>query len=211
MAITAVSNGSDFQAAQAGVQASGPAGQNNLTDEEKQEVADLKKRDTEVRAHEQAHVAAGGQYVRGGPSYKYESGPDGKRYAVGGEVSIDTSPVPGDPRATIAKMQVVKRAAFAPAQPSGQDRAVAAQASQEQAKAQRELAQESQGKGALPAGGGASTAPNAGPGTNLIESEKNPRPFPKTVANTYASHSYFPSNSPVGSISAVSPVISTLG
>ena len=45
-----------------------------------------------------------------------------------GEVSIDKSPVRGDPQATIEKMQQVRRAALAPAQPSGQDRQVAAEA-----------------------------------------------------------------------------------
>jgi hypothetical protein len=50
-------------------------------------------------------------------------------YAVGGEVQIDTSPA-GSPEATIRKMQQIRRAALAPSQPSGTDRAVAAQASQ---------------------------------------------------------------------------------
>ena len=88
-----------------------------LSKEEQQEVAKLKQRDAEVRAHEQAHIAAGGHYVRGGANYEYQTGPDGKRYAVGGEVSIDTSPVPDDPQATITKMQTVRRAALAPAKP----------------------------------------------------------------------------------------------
>ena len=78
-----------------------------------------------VRAHEQAHKAAAGAHAKGGPTYEYQSGPDGKRYAVGGEVQIDTSPVPNDPQATIQKMQQVQRAANAPAEPSSQDRRVA--------------------------------------------------------------------------------------
>ena len=53
-------------------------------------------------------------------------GPDGNRYAIGGEVSIDVAPVDGDPEATIAKMEIVKAAALAPAEPSAQDRKVAA-------------------------------------------------------------------------------------
>jgi len=111
-----------------------------LSDQQKAEVARLKARDTEVKQHEQAHVAAGGGVVRGGPTYEYQTGPDGKQYAVGGEVSIDTSPVKGNPQATIAKMESVKRAALAPADPSGQDRSVAAQAAQEEGVAQQELA-----------------------------------------------------------------------
>lgn len=98
------------------------------------QVRELKSRDTEVRTHEQAHAAVGGQYA-GSPSYTYERGPDGRNYAVGGEVQIDTSPVAGDPQATVEKMQQVRAAALAPAQPSGQDRKVAASASQSISKA----------------------------------------------------------------------------
>lgn len=93
------------------------------------QVRELKSRDSEVRTHEQAHAAVGGQYA-GSPSYTYEKGPDGRNYAVGGEVQIDTAPVAGDPQATVDKMQQVRAAALAPAQPSGQDRKVAASASQ---------------------------------------------------------------------------------
>ncbi len=107
-------------------------------------VAELKQRDQEVRAHEQAHMAAGGAHVRGGASFTYQKGPDGQRYAVGGEVSIDTSEVAGDPRATMAKAQMVMRAALAPANPSGQDMSVAASAAQTIAKARIEMAREAQ-------------------------------------------------------------------
>ena len=72
--------------------------------------------------------------MQGGASYQYQSGPDGNMYAVGGEVGIDTSPA-GSPEATIQKMQQIQRAALAPAQPSGTDRAVAAQAAQIEAQA----------------------------------------------------------------------------
>ena len=112
-----------------------------LTPEQKQQVAELKARDLEIRAHEMAHVIAGGAHVTSGPSYEYKIGPDGKGYAVAGSVGIDTSPVAGDPEATIAKMQTVAAAAMAPASPSGQDHKVAAQARQAEAKARAELAQ----------------------------------------------------------------------
>ena len=72
-------------------------------------------------------MAAGGG-LTGGASYTYEIGPDGQRYAVGGEVSIDTSPVPNDAQATLAKANRIQAAALAPAQPSNQDRAVASAA-----------------------------------------------------------------------------------
>jgi hypothetical protein len=110
-----------------------------LTPEEQQQVQELKARDQEVRVHEAAHVAAGGAYVTSGPSYTYQTGPDGKSYAIGGEVGIDTSEVSGDPEATIRKMQTVAAAALAPAEPSGQDQKVAAAARQKEAQARAEL------------------------------------------------------------------------
>ncbi len=118
-----------------------------LSDEEKRQVAELARRDREVRAHEAAHMAAGGGYVRGGASFSYQSGPDGKRYAVGGEVSIDTSPVKGNPAATVRKMQAVRSAALAPANPSGQDRSVAAAAAAAEAAARQELNREQSSSG----------------------------------------------------------------
>lgn len=90
----------------------------------------LKARDREVRAHEAAHRAAAGMYARGATSFTYQRGPDGGSYAVGGEVSIDVSPVQGDAHATAQKARQIQAAALAPAQPSGQDMAVAAQAAQ---------------------------------------------------------------------------------
>ncbi len=109
-----------------------------LTDTEEAQVDSLKERDQEVRTHEQAHANTGGQYA-GSPSYEYETGPDGQQYAVGGEVQIDTAPISGDPAATIAKMETVIKAALAPADPSSQDKAVAAAASQKKIEAQADL------------------------------------------------------------------------
>jgi hypothetical protein len=106
--------------------------------QELQEIEILAARDREVRAHEQAHASVAGQYA-GSPTYTYQRGPDGVSYAVGGEVSIDTSAIPGDPEATIRKAQQLQRAASAPADPSGQDRQVAAQAAQLEQRARAEL------------------------------------------------------------------------
>jgi hypothetical protein len=105
------------------------------------ELERLKQTDREVRAHEQAHVMAGGSLVRGAASFGYATGPDGRLYAVSGEVSIDSSPIQDDPEATIRKMQRVVAAALAPAQPSGQDRAVASSAIKTQVKAQQQVTQ----------------------------------------------------------------------
>nr|WP_146874393.1 putative metalloprotease CJM1_0395 family protein [Halovibrio variabilis] len=100
-----------------------------MVPEEIQYLDQLKQTDRDVRQHEMAHQVAGGAYT-GGASYEYEVGPDGKRYAVAGEVSIDYGPVPNDPQATIEKMQTVIAAAMAPADPSPKDYQVAAQARQ---------------------------------------------------------------------------------
>lgn len=109
-----------------------------LSEEELQMVSELQTRDREVRAHEQAHMAAGSG-LTGAANYSYQRGPDGKLYAVGGEVSIDTS-VPADPVAALAHATQVIRAALAPAQPSGQDLKVAAKAQAVAAQARAELA-----------------------------------------------------------------------
>lgn len=92
------------------------AGPDNLSEGDRKLVDKLRARDQEVRAHEQAHKNVGGQYA-GAISYEYQKGPDGKQYAVGGEVPIDASEIPGDPEATIEKMRIVKAAALAPAEP----------------------------------------------------------------------------------------------
>jgi len=100
----------------------------------------LRARDREVRAHEAAHTAAGGSLVRGGPSYTFQTGPDGRSYAIGGEVQLDVSAVPNNPQATLAKASQIRAAALAPANPSAQDVRVAANANQLASRARIELA-----------------------------------------------------------------------
>lgn len=111
------------------------------TEQEKKVVDELKARDREVRAHEQAHVAAAGGLALGGPTYTYQYGPDGIAYAVGGEVNIDTSPG-RTPEETIDKARQIRAAALAPSDPSDQDRAVAAAAAQLEAQARQEISQQ---------------------------------------------------------------------
>ena len=110
-----------------------------LSADEREVVRQMAARDREVHQHEQAHARAGGSQA-GNPSFTYQTGPDGKRYAIGGEVPIDTAPVPDDPEATIAKMAIVKAAALAPAVPSMPDRRIAAQAESTRLAALAELA-----------------------------------------------------------------------
>lgn len=134
--------------AQAGGQPGGST--QNLSEDQLKQLESLRKRDREVRAHEAAHQAAAGGLARGGASFSYQRGPDGQQYAIGGEVNIDTSPVPGNPSATLAKATTIARAALAPAEPSGQDRQVAARAGQMAAQALAELTLQH----ANPGGGG---------------------------------------------------------
>ncbi|MFA8344438.1 MAG: putative metalloprotease CJM1_0395 family protein [Rhodothermaceae bacterium] len=113
--------------------------ESELSDEEKKYLEKLKKRDKEVRRHEQAHKSSAGNLAVGAPNYEYKIGPDGKRYAVGGNVRIDTSKVQDDPEATIEKAKKIKQAALAPADPSPKDRQVAAAATKLEQQARLEL------------------------------------------------------------------------
>lgn len=119
-----------------------------LTEDQLKQLSSLQARDREVRNHEAAHQAAAGGLATSGASFSYQRGPDGQFYAIGGEVHIDTSPVAGNPAATLAKAQTVIQAALAPADPSGQDRQVAAQAAQVAARARAELSTQGKAHGA---------------------------------------------------------------
>lgn len=114
-----------------------------LTPDEQKQVQKLKERDRQVRQHEQAHMTAGAGLVTSGASFTYQKGPDGVNYVIGGEVSISTSPG-RTPDETIQRARQIRAAALAPADPSGQDRAVAAQASQMEQQAQMEKSQSDQ-------------------------------------------------------------------
>lgn len=117
-----------------------------LSDHEQKILEELKKRDAQIRAHEQAYRAAAGSLIQGNISYSYETGPDGRRYAVGTHVDIDTSEVPGDPYATLIKAQRIKRAVSSAIEPSTADRAVAAEAARMEARAREEISQQARAK-----------------------------------------------------------------
>ena len=118
------------------------------------QVTKLAARDREVRAHEAAHLAAGGGLARGGASFTCQLGPDGRMYAIGGEVRIDTS-LGLDPTQTIARAQQIREAALAPSSPSGQDLEVASQAAQIEEQAQKAEAKKTKSRlqGATSSGG----------------------------------------------------------
>lgn len=114
------------------------------TDAAKAEAAELARlaaRDRAVRAHEVAHARVGGRHA-GAPRFDFVTGPDGRRYAIDGEVGIDLSAVPGDAGATIDKMQTIREAALAPANPSPADRQIAAMAERMIRAAEAELTAE---------------------------------------------------------------------
>ena len=111
-----------------------------LSKAEQSLLRELQKADQAVKAHELAHLSAAGGYARGGATFTYQRGPDGQNYAVGGEVQIDTSREK-TPEATILKMQIIRQAALAPADPSPQDQQVAAHATLQIAEASKELLQ----------------------------------------------------------------------
>ncbi|MEI6784140.1 MAG: putative metalloprotease CJM1_0395 family protein [Verrucomicrobiota bacterium] len=113
-------------------------GGQRLTAVELAEIAELAKRDREVRVHEAQHLAAAGS-MASGIKYTYETGPDGKLYAVGGSVQIRIT-AGATPEETLAIARQIRSAADAPADPSGQDRMVAAQAGQMEAQALQQIA-----------------------------------------------------------------------
>ena len=110
----------------------------HVSDEDKRLIRELQKRDQEVRAHEQAHKLAASDLVKGAATYTYQIGPDGKRYAIGGEIHIDTSPG-NTPEESLEKARKIKSAASAPAEPSSRDHSVAADAAKLEANARKEL------------------------------------------------------------------------
>lgn len=144
MAIEGIGSGSVQASAAIGrpggaARADGPAAPTSLTPAESRQLAALKQRDREVRAHEMAHLTAAGGLANGGATFSYQRGPDGVYYAIGGEVSISLREG-RTPEETIANARTIKAAALAPADPSAQDRAVAAAASAMEARAQSEQA-----------------------------------------------------------------------
>lgn len=162
--------------------------ESELSDAERKVVDQLKQRDREVRSHEQAHKAAGGAHVHGGPSYSYETGPDGKQYAVGGNVGIDVSKVPGDPEATAEKARQVRKAATAPANPSAQDMKVAAKATQlaNEAKIEMRKQEQEQEKTETEDKQASASSPQSRRGIHAYEQASSPyeSPLPGTAFST---------------------------
>ncbi len=145
---------------------------------EQWELEELRETDRRVRAHERAHMCAGGGLVRGGVTYQFKTGPDGQRYAVGGEVELDTSPVNGNPGATKRKAERIRRAALAPADPSPQDRHVAAQAEAMASRASQEQVQAKMGTGPKTDGAPTVLSPDAMPLDRVSAVDTQPKRSP---------------------------------
>lgn len=131
-----------------------------LSEKELADVRKLEKRDRVVRQHEAAHLAAAGGLAKGGASFTMQAGPDGKRYAIGGEVSIDVSPG-RTPEETLRKARIIQAAAQAPADPSGPDRSIAAQAKIMEMQASAEIALRSQSQQRIASRYQADSLPNS--------------------------------------------------
>jgi hypothetical protein len=150
------------------------ANQTDLSEEEQKTVEELKKVNDNVEKHEDAHQAVAGDLFKG-KSITYKSGPDGKQYAVAGEVQIDTTAESDDPQATMQKMERVRSAALAPSDPSAQDQKVASEASQAIMDAQAQMQQ------------GANTQNKTGNTTEQAQNEsKNPSAAPSNEAYSVA-------------------------
>lgn len=117
-----------------------------LSENEEDQVKRLKQRDAEVRQHEQAHAASAGPYLRGGPYYQYQTGPDGKMYAIGGHVDVDVGEG-GSPEETMRKARTLQNSALSSSDPSSSDQAVAIDVSAMAVKASKELQEEQEAFG----------------------------------------------------------------
>ena len=82
--------------------------------------------ESKVKAHEMQHLLALGKYA-GAVVFGQRVGPDGDSYIVSGGVKVDASEE-YSPEATIEKMNIIKRAAFAPGDASFRDFLLAARA-----------------------------------------------------------------------------------
>lgn len=122
-----------------------PAPSTELSEEELATVATLKTIDGKVRRHEQAHLSASGGLALSGANFSFKTGPDGQRYAVAGDVSIDVSEGK-TAEETLLKARIIQTAALAPSDPSPQDRSVASQAKAMEMQAQVDISRRSSGE-----------------------------------------------------------------
>ena len=82
----------------------------------------FKKLDSHTKTHEQTHASL--TTTTGPITYNYQTGPDGKLYATGGHVRLDTS-IPNNKEAAVAKLDELAIAATASNGLSGADAMIA--------------------------------------------------------------------------------------
>jgi hypothetical protein len=95
--------------------------------QKKEVIRTLREKDRDVRSAEYAKVSMLGKFRKGGPRFRYETGPDGQRYAIEGNVPVDLSPAES-PENSIRKARKIKNASLGVGEVSDSDRKVAAQA-----------------------------------------------------------------------------------
>lgn len=78
--------------------------------------------DAKTKTHEQAHASSG--TTTAPIQYNYQVGPDGRLYATGGSVRLDTT-IPEDEGAANAKLEELKDASSAPSELSAADAQIA--------------------------------------------------------------------------------------
>lgn len=111
-----------------------------LTHDDHEMLTRRQNRDVQVRSHEHTHPVTTGRHASGSISYSYQIAPDGRPYAVGGHLNVDTS-------ANRPRKKQSRRCRQSWPQhlhrwiPSPQDRQVAGRASATLAKARVEMAE----------------------------------------------------------------------
>ncbi|QDF29078.1 putative metalloprotease CJM1_0395 family protein [Halarcobacter anaerophilus] len=85
-------------------------------------ISKFEKLDEQTKAHEQLHASKAATTTP--INYTYQLGPDGKLYATGGFVRMDTS-IPEDEASANVKLQQLQDAASAPSELSGADMQIA--------------------------------------------------------------------------------------
>ncbi len=112
-----------------------PKSKTEMSAEDQALLDKLKARDSLVRGHETAHIMAAGGQATGPAQYTYQTGPDGRQYAIGGSVNIAVVSSPSSDEDAANQAATASRAAMANSEMSLCDMQVAMRASELSAKA----------------------------------------------------------------------------
>ncbi len=113
----------------------GEEGPGELSGADKALLEKLKARDSLVRGHETAHIMAAGGQTAGPAQYTYQTGPDGRPYAIGGSVNIAVVSSPVNDEDAARQAETARRAATANGGMSLRDMQVAMRATELSARA----------------------------------------------------------------------------